>query len=509
MSRARPLAAARIATSPSGRKEKSPASVDDEQERRAINRVTLVALWAWPSFHVLDCFMVLALYPEAAYSRFVALRLAGEAVLAVTWWLGRRRTTNPTLLRWAHRSSYVFLGLEISIMAIQVGGLHSTYLHGISIVVLGRSMLVPARWPRSLIESTLTVGSFPLVMALAGLLPPSGSGDDNGRALAVFVSNLIFPVGSAIVGAFCSEVAWAAQRQIYRARRIGRYRLQAPIGKGGMGEMGLAWDEALRRYVALKLLRGEEADQTSLARFEREARAASQLTDPHTIRIFDFGGTDDGIHFIAMEYLPGADLASVVRRHGPLSPGRVVHLVRQACAALAEAHAAGIVHRDIKPENLFVTRIGTELDFLKVLDFGIARVLNAETDAGLTEAGRVPGTPAYLAPEVARGKAADMRSDVYALGATMDFLLTGGTRLDRAPVGAYSDAVSGGLDAIVERCLDADPERRFQSVRDLDAALAACHVTPAWTAADAATFWQVTDPEVISRSSSTMGISRD
>ena len=167
------------------------------------------------------------------------------------------------------------------------------------------------------------------------------------------------------------------------------------------------------------------SDARAIARFEREALAASGLQSPHTIRVFDFGASDDGVWFMAMEHLEGVDLASLVDEVGPLPPARVVRFARQACAALAEAHDAGIVHRDVKPDNLFVCRMGDEPDFLKVLDFGIARIEGADEDVNVTRAGWVHGTPAYMSPEVCNGARAAARSDVYSLGAVMYYLLTG------------------------------------------------------------------------------------
>src|SRR5690606_619937 len=140
-------------------------------------------------------------------------------------------------------------------------------------------------------------------------------------------------------------------------RRVGRYRLQAPIGRGGMGEVWLAWDQSLQRNVALKLLRmGSGAGPEMVKRFEREAQAAGRLQGEHVVRIFDFGASDDGLYYIAMEYLDGVDLATLVEREGALPPARAARVARQACLALEEAHAAGIIHRDIKPNNLLLTR---------------------------------------------------------------------------------------------------------------------------------------------------------
>ena len=243
---------------------------------------------------------------------------------------------------------------------------------------------------------------------------------------------------------------------------------------------------------------------TAIARFEREAMAASGLQSPHTIRVFDFGASDDGVWFMAMERLEGVDLATLVDEVGALPPGRAMRFARQACLALAEAHDAGIVHRDVKPDNLFVCRMGDEADFLKVLDFGIAKIEGAEEDATVTRAGWVHGTPAYMSPEVCNGQRADARSDVYSLGAVLYFLLTG-TPPFTAPTAAavmvahVNDApdrpssrvpVPSDVERVVLRALEKEPEARFQSAREMDAALAACGDAAGWTRENAAAFWK-------------------
>ena len=192
--------------------------------------------------------------------------------------------------------------------------------------------------------------------------------------------------------------------------------------------MWIARDEELRRDVALKVLRPTDDDPEAVARFEREIRATAALRHPNTIRIFSHGISDDGLWYYAMELLEGETLQHLVYRLGPLPAPRAAALLHQAARALSEAHDQGIVHRDVKPDNLFVTTLGGEPDVIKVLDFGIVRM--AEDDAGLTSTGFVAGTPAYMAPEVATGDPATPAADVYALGATLYFALTGAPPFD-------------------------------------------------------------------------------
>jgi serine/threonine-protein kinase len=321
-----------------------------------------------------------------------------------------------------------------------------------------------------------------------------------------FASNYVFVIASSFIGMVSGHTMWSAQEQLYKARRVGRYRLQAPIGKGGMGDVWLAWDLSLRRNIALKILRVSAApDSDTLKRFEREAHAAGQLRGPHVVRVFDFGASEDGLYYIAMEYLPGMDLATMVEQYGPLPPARAINAVMQACCALEEAHDAGIIHRDLKPHNLFMTRLDDDPDFVKLLDFGVARLRDpaAITDR-LTWTGIVVGTPKYLAPELWQGAAADERSDLYALGATLHFLVSGATPAaadaqretgDAAPNPAHAGygLEPEGLRPILRRCLAPFPEDRFQSARELRDALEAVYDPAAWTRADAEEFWRAVD----------------
>lgn len=206
-----------------------------------------------------------------------------------------------------------------------------------------------------------------------------------------------------------------------------RFRIEAHIGSGGMGEVYRAAHVHLKRPVALKLLkRALAADPEMWVRFQREAELVSQLESPHIVRVFDFGRTSAGQPFLAMEYVEGTGLDSEVAR-GPLEPARVVSILRQVCDGLAEAHALGVVHRDLKPANLVLgkKRDGTEL--AKILDFGIARAADKGTpaDGRLTQLGMVVGTPLYLAPEQALASSLDERTDIYALGCVAYELLTG------------------------------------------------------------------------------------
>jgi eukaryotic-like serine/threonine-protein kinase len=200
----------------------------------------------------------------------------------------------------------------------------------------------------------------------------------------------------------------------------GRYSLDREIGRGGMGAVWLGRDEVLGRQVALKrigLLPG--ADRADLARAEREARLSARLNHQHVVSVFDFvADNDSDARWLVMEYVDGITLAQVIRRGGPLAPDVAAPLLRQVADALAAAHAAGILHRDVKPSNILVDRTWQ----LKLTDFGIARI---ESDASLTQTGMLTGSPAYLAPEVVTGGRPDQSGDVWSLGATLFYVLSG------------------------------------------------------------------------------------
>lgn len=489
----------------------SPSENELESGRRTVRRAMRTGLWVWPAFTVLDVYMCFVAYPGARFWLFVIYRVLVELVFLGVYRASRRRDANVRrLFAWLNMS-FGMAAIAISLMAIDLGGIRSPYMHGISIVALVRAALVPTHWRRSL-RSYGRIGlAFPLVIALGALLSPVHRAEwITGAALVAFASNYVFVIASSFLGMVSGHVAWSAQEQLYQARRVGRYRLQAPIGKGGMGDVWLAWDLALRRNVALKILRSSTAaSPDTVKRFEREAQAAGQLRGYHVVQVFDFGASDDGLYYIAMEYLPGMDLATMVEEFGPLPPARAIRTVMQACLALEKAHTAGIIHRDLKPHNLFMTRVGDDPDFVKLLDFGVARLRDpSAVTENLTWSGVVVGTPTYLAPELWLGAPADERSDLYALGATLHFLITGAapsasraghaapdddeTR-QQGTTHAYREVAPEGLGPIVRRCLAVSPEDRFQSARELHDALARVYDPAAWTREDGEDFWRAVD----------------
>jgi eukaryotic-like serine/threonine-protein kinase len=286
------------------------------------------------------------------------------------------------------------------------------------------------------------------------------------------------------------------------------YELCEQLATGSMGEVWRARHRQLGREVALKRIKPGEIDAEDTQRFEREARVLSSLTSPHTVEIFDYGVLPSGELFYAMELLDGVDLQTAVKEHGPFPPERVVYLLRQACASLNEAHELGLVHRDIKPANFMICRYGGELDFLKVLDFGLVKKpVSAAGEAGITRPAAVLGTAAYLAPESVKGSTfVDGRADIYALGAVGFWLLT--RRLvfehDRAMamVRAHiseqppkssehsSFAIPEALDQLLLDCLAKDPDARPASAAVLRRRLEQLALGERWDQERAAVWWK-------------------
>jgi serine/threonine-protein kinase len=454
------------------------ADRDPDALRRTVTRAMGIGSWVWPAFALLDAWMCFVAYPGAPFGLFLAYRAGVLLVFQAVYRASRRPNADVPRLFYLQNITYGLTALVIALMAVHLGGIRSPYMHGISIVALIRAAVVPGHWRRSL-PTYVRIGlAFPLVMAAGAVISPLARAEWlTPESLTVFASNYVFVLSSSVLGLISGHLVWTAQEQVYQARRVGRYRLRAPIGRGGMGEVWLAWDESLRRDVALKLLRMRGgAGPEMVKRFEREAQAAGRLTGAHVVRIFDFGASDDGLYYIAMEYLDGVDLATLVERAGPLAPDRAAHIGMQACLALEEAHAAGIIHRDIKPNNLFLTQTEGDADFIKLVDFGIARLRETAPGAEhLTRTGLLVGTPAYLAPELWEGGAADERSDIYALGVTLHYLVTGVTPRESSA----GRAVPRELELVLRRCLAARPDDRMPSARALHEALASVRVPAA------------------------------
>ena len=316
-------------------------------------------------------------------------------------------------------------------------------------------------------------------------------------------------------------VNYAISRRMYRmetavqkARDLGSYQLLSLIGTGGMGEVWRAHHRMLARDAAIKLIRADlmilqpgYESKIIRKRFAQEAQAIAALQSPHSVYLFDFGVSEDGSYYYVMELLDGISLQMLVEKFGPQSASRVIHMLRQVCESLEEAHRRGLIHRDIKPSNIFACMLGIEYDFMKVLDFGLVKNTSRRDTLHLTGTGVTAGTPAYMAPEIATGEEGiDGRVDLYGLGCVAYFLLTGSLVFDEKTGTAMAMAhvqktpvppsrrsevpVPQQLEEIILRCLAKQPEQRPQSARELNRLLASVRGVPEWTQEDASEWWR-------------------
>ena len=337
----------------------------------------------------------------------------------------------------------------------------------------------------------------------------------------------IWTAAAGLLAVGIAFVALTSLRTISRLRRqvekVGPYRLIARLGHGAMGVVWEARHALLRRPTAVKLMPPGIASERALARFEREVQLTAGLNHPSTIAIYDYGRTAEGVFYYAMELIPGINLLQLIEADGPQPAGRVVALLRQACGALSEAHAAGLIHRDIKPANLMICVRGGIPDFVKVLDFGLVKDIGTAemprvgdgppgtTDAALSQDGSLLGTPLYMAPEgMSNPSTVDARADIFALGAVGYFLLAGKSpfpgrtaievfRAERqGPPPPLCEAaahpVPDALADLLYCCLSYRRDERPQTALDLDTRLEACAVRPVWTAEDARAWWRDRGP---------------
>ena len=371
------------------------------------------------------------------------------------------------------------------------------------------SVVVPASPRRALVATLASATATPVVIAIA--LTQTGKWQ--------VIPPLVYFFGHVFPNFLCALLAWAGSRVVYqlgrdvtRARQLGGYQLIERLGRGGMGEVWKASHRLLARPAVVKFIRPDaiagstdEEARVMLKRFELEARATASLISEHTINLFDYGVTEEGVFYYVMEMLDGMDLEVLVRRFGALPPARVAHLMSQVCDSLEDAHTSGLIHRDIKPANIYLCRSGRRFDFIKVLDFGlVARFTVTATDARLTLPQQVTGTPSTMAPEVARGGPIDGRTDLYALGCVAYWLLTGRPVFEGKsvyelvslhlqatpePPSRHAPAIPGSLDLIVMSCLAKSPDDRPADARSLGHMLRELELKPRWTDASAATWW--------------------
>jgi serine/threonine-protein kinase len=378
-----------------------------------------------------------------------------------------------------------------------------------TIVILLSSMIMPTT-PRRMLATSLAAASMdPLAVWFAhlrGLPVPSVV-----NTFVLFMPNY----ACAVVATLPSHVLQRFSRRLRHAQEMGSYHLTELLGRGGMGEVWRGRHRLLARSAAIKLVRpellgaGNEAEaRRMLRRFEKEAQATAALSSPHTIRLFDFGVTEDQTFYYVMELLSGRDLESLVRGFGPIQADRTLFLLRQICHSLADAHARGLVHRDVTPSNIYVCRMGLDYDFVKVLDFGLVKSSDESSIETTLMTGRhtTTGTPAFMAPEIILQGEVDQRADIYALGCVAYYMLTGQLpfegdtamkmfvqHLQTQPIPPSQRTelpIPREIDALVMACLEKDPRCRPQNANELLRMLERCRSGQTWDQDSAKAWWE-------------------
>lgn len=389
-------------------------------------------------------------------------------------------------------------------------------LSSVALWMIFFTVLVPAPPRSALVALTLSGASVPVTL---GVLIRMGNAPAPPPLDFVFIFVLPYVI-IVILSYIAARVIYGLGRDIDRAQEMGSYHLQRRIGHGGMGEVWLARHNLLARPAAIKLIRrdaladSQSAQNEAIVRFEHEAQVTAELESPHTVQLYDFGVSEDGSLFYVMELLEGVDLETLVRQYGPLPAERAIHILKQVCLSLGEAHRQGLLHRDIKPANIYLCERAFEPDFAKVLDFGLAKQLAtfADTeDTSMTAAQTIVGTPAYVAPEMVTNKdAIDERADIYSLGCVAFWLLTGRVVFEAGSpfemIFAHTNAmpprpshctelpIPVALDDLILACLAKNPDDRPPTAAELARRLDGIELPQPWTRERAEQWWRLHRP---------------
>jgi len=506
-------------------------SGESSEEGRAFLQCRVALFWKVMFFIILLSSGMGALGAIAKPGWDLVLTLALTAQAGALWWLCSRGQRSVKFSRRAEAGSllinlagggllsrYVLAGFirDHSLVTAEGTMMADAYaamlqLGGTAMMVAIRAALIPSA-PRRTIAVTAVVGG-PMILASSAIVPAAHGGLTwralDSAALPWMPLTAVMMWGYVIIT--CTVISWVIyglRAEVRDAQKLGQYVLEEKIGEGGMGQVYRAHHGMMRRPTALKLLRAERTGEQSVLRFEREVQQTARLTHPNTITIFDYGRTNDGVFYYAMELLDGANLHDIVTTCGAQAPGRVARILAMACGALSEAHGIGLIHRDIKPANVMLCTQGGEQDVVKLLDFGLVKELTVEGQIEgkleLTAANTILGTPQYMAPEsILTPDTADVRADVYALGAVAYYLLAGSDVFEGKtlieiciqhlhqqpePLSARGVTVPPELEALVLACLDKDPSRRPQSAAELRRRLEACAVDT-WGHDEAHAWW--------------------
>jgi serine/threonine-protein kinase len=476
-----------------------PRKLPDDLLRAATTRLGIVSLLSAALWIIGVSFGHLAahaLFPGSPRWRQLdltdAIGIASVTASLALFAYTRGRDRNPTVVLDVGLLYMILTAFALAVMAhfsgIPAGYMIVPEISWIGAVVLIFAAILPTTPGKMLAAGLIAVSMNPIGMLIARSRGVYDFGAGS-RAMLMHYPDFIL-AGVAVV---ISSVVNRLGQQVSKARELGSYQLRELLGKGGMGEVYRATHRMLARPAAIKLIRPEmlgaaddETARLAVTRFRREAEAAANLRSQHTVELYDFGVTDDGTLYLVMEFLEGLDLETLVRKTGPLPPARVIHILRQVCESLEEAHTLGLVHRDIKPANIHLGRVGLKYDFVKVLDFGLVKEVASVPlgDSMATVPGQMAlGTPAYMAPEMALGETVDGRADIYALGCVAYFLLAGQPVFEAdgvvqliakhlqstvvPPSIRSGRSIPEGLEHVVMKCLGKKPADRPQSAAEL------------------------------------------
>lgn len=488
-----------------------PATVREGAKR--LGQVALLMTAVTVFFGILDHAVMLESHAQGTRHTLELVAIGSGILLSLgVSFLSRSESLSPRQILDLGLVYEILTALTISVSfhatPFAEGGLPRGW-SAVAVWILAFPLIVPNTPGKTILATFAAAAMDPLGLLLhaaAGARLPQG---------AALVHALAPTLVAACVAIIVSRMLYRLRIEAGRAREMGSYRLIERLGQGGMGEVWRAEHRMLARSAAIKLIRPDTSSFGSpgtsrevVRRFEREARATATLRSPNTVQIYDYGTTEDGTFYYVMELLEGYDLETLVEEFGPLPAARAVHLLRQMCRSLAEAHQGGLIHRDIKPANIYDCRYGVEYDFVKVLDFGLVKTAQASggTDPKLTAANVVAGTPGYMSPEMALGKEnIDWRTDIYSLGCVAYWLLTGHAVFESTgsgievllehvktppppPSQRTENPIPPELEKIVLSCLEKDPANRPQTAERLYEELGALP-SPRWTLEEARRWW--------------------
>lgn len=484
--------------------------------QRRVRLYLAVALAIWSGVFTLDRLITFAFTGDLIYGsgRSTLVHAAITIVLALLYVLSRSGELSVVAL--ANVDIVATTGQAFAFSAMYSMAPLTTRpdlvtVLGVTHVLVLRAAIVPGT-ARTAVGVGLIASAPPIVMsARTQMAMPRVPGSP--PPILTTINVVVWLVIALAITAAIAAIIYGLQARVRAAMRLGQFTLLDKIGQGGMGVVYRARHALLRRPTAVKLLNTEEADERTLARFEREVQLTSEIAHPNVVAVYDFGRSPDGAFYYAMEFLEGLDLQRLVDGDGRQPPSRVAFILAQAAEALAEAHAVDLIHRDIKPANIVLCKHGRRPDLVKVVDFGLVKQLRREDDeesaTNLSHTNAITGTPLYMPPEAIKSPAeVDGRSDLYSLGAVGYFLLTGKTVFEGKTVIEVcastlhervippSERVGATdfppkLEALIMKCLAKSKADRPEDAESFLEALRGCDdVTPAWTSVQAKQWWK-------------------